>query len=168
MMIPIVNEQDEIVEYKDRKDIASGDIFRVTALWATDEEGNILIARRAYKKKRHGGLFSVSVAGVVEKGETYEQSMLKEMKEELGLEGIVPLIDRKCLRPKSDNPDIRSFNQHFRAVIPHDYPFVLQKEEVAEVRWMSKRELADEVEKHPEEFTPGFRAYYKIFIDHED
>jgi hypothetical protein len=34
--IPVVNEQDEVIGYRIRKELQSGDIFRVTGLWIYD------------------------------------------------------------------------------------------------------------------------------------
>ena len=51
MKIPIVNEQDEIIGYKERNDLDTKDIIRVTGLWVTSSEGDILLARRALIKK---------------------------------------------------------------------------------------------------------------------
>ena len=50
-MIPVVNESDVIVGYKDREDIQQEDIYRVSALLIVDENDNILVTRRALTKK---------------------------------------------------------------------------------------------------------------------
>ena len=53
MRIPIVNEQDEIIGYKDRKDRNIIDITRITGLWLWNEKGEVLLAQRAFSKKLH-------------------------------------------------------------------------------------------------------------------
>ena len=75
MKIPIVNEQDEILGYKDRDGKNREDISRITALWLTDFDGNVLLAQRAFNKKRSPGLWGPAVAGTVEEGETYEEKI---------------------------------------------------------------------------------------------
>ena len=54
-IIPVVNKQDEIICYKARKDITRDDIYRVSACRITDEQGNILLAQRAWTKKNNPG-----------------------------------------------------------------------------------------------------------------
>ena len=71
MKIPIVNEQDEIIGHKEKKDRNPKDIMRITALWLTDLEGNMLLAQRSFNKKHDPGLWASAVAGTVEEGETY-------------------------------------------------------------------------------------------------
>ena len=82
-LIPVVNEQDEIIGYKERAEIQKDDIYRIVSLRITNPQGQILIAQRAFTKKHAPGKRSPAVAGTVEKGETYEQNIRKEAKEEL-------------------------------------------------------------------------------------
>ena len=44
--IPIVNEQDEIVCYKEREEATREDIRRITSLFLFNEKGETLLARR--------------------------------------------------------------------------------------------------------------------------
>lgn len=81
MRIPIVNEQDEIIGYKDRKDRNTVDITRITGLWLWNEKGEVLLAQRALSKDINPGLWGPAVAGTVEEGETYESNIIKEAEE---------------------------------------------------------------------------------------
>ena len=83
MRIPIVNEEDEIIKIIDSTERMKGDIGRVSALWITNEKGEILLAQRSFTKKRDPGVWDPAVAGTVEEGETYEQNIIKEAEEEL-------------------------------------------------------------------------------------
>jgi isopentenyldiphosphate isomerase len=56
MRIPIVNEKDEIIGYKERKDRNIEKIVRATGLWVTDKDGNILLAKRALSRRYAPGL----------------------------------------------------------------------------------------------------------------
>ena len=91
MKIPVVNQQDEIIGYKEKSLITTDDIYRVSALWITDTTGRILLAKRAFTKSRHPGLWGPAVAGTVEEGETYESNIIKEAEEEIGLKNILPI-----------------------------------------------------------------------------
>jgi len=101
MRIPIVNEQDEIIKNIDVSERQKGDIGRVFALWVTNEKGEILLAQRSFDKLRDPGKWGPAVAGTVEEGETYEENIIKEAEEEIGLVGITPKIEQKYRKSTS-------------------------------------------------------------------
>lgn len=155
MKIPVVNEQDEIIGYKERSNRNDGDLVRATGLWVTDNDGNILIAQRSFKKKHDPGLWGPAVAGTVEEGETYESNIIKEAEEEIGLKGF----------DFSKGAKVRTFSgfaQWFYVVVNHDYLFIKQDEEVECVKWINKYELEKLVNEKPEIFIPGFSNYIKF------
>lgn len=154
MKIPIVNEQDEIIEHKESKDRdPKTEIARTSAIWLMNENGEVLISKRAKTKKLHPNLWSSSVTGVNEEGETYESNIIKEVKEELGFDlGKFTTLYKELI-----NDERVFFVQHFLAKIPKDTKFILQDEEVEEVRWISVSDLKDWFTKSPEDFIPVFK-----------
>src|SRR3989338_3993719 len=113
MRIPIVNEQDEIIGYKDRKDRNKVDIARITGLWLWNEKGEALLAQRSFNKKMHPGMWGPAVAGTVEEGETYESNIIKESEEEIGLTNI-QLVSGARLRKRTN---YNYFVQQFSIVL---------------------------------------------------
>lgn len=84
--IVIVDENDTPIGVKERGEIdAAKDRYRVTGLWLTNSKGDILLAQRALTKKVNPGLWGPAVAGTVEEGETYDENIVKEIREELGI-----------------------------------------------------------------------------------
>src|SRR3989338_6686941 len=83
--IPIVNDRDVGIGYKFREEITKEDIYRVSALWVTNSQVMILLAKRALTKKNSPGEWGPAVSGTVDKGETYEGNIYREAEEELGL-----------------------------------------------------------------------------------
>ena len=88
--IIIVNEIDEVIEYKKRDELAPLDIYRVSALWITNSHGEILLAKRHHTKDHHPGKWDPAVSGTVEKkrGGTYDENIIKETEEEIGIKGV--------------------------------------------------------------------------------
>ncbi len=164
MKIPIVNEQDEIIGYKDRKNRDFKDITRVSGLWITDPDGNILLAQRALTKKHDPGLWGPAVAGTVEQGETYESNIIKEAEEEIGLKNIKPIIGPKDRRSTSHE----YFAQWFTIVIPKDIVLTIQKEEVEKIQWFSSKELIIFHSKNPEMFLQNFDRCINTFLQNEN
>ncbi|MDO8661039.1 MAG: NUDIX domain-containing protein, partial [Candidatus Woesearchaeota archaeon] len=93
--IVIVNDNDEIIGYKDRDSIENNELYRVSALQITNSNGEILLARRHRNKKHDPLKWGPAVAGTVEEGETYLENIIKEAEEELGLKNIKPVPTTK-------------------------------------------------------------------------
>ena len=159
MKIPVVDENDSVLEFKERDEVKREEIYRVSALWITDSSGRVLLARRAYDKSHHPGMWSPAVAGTVEE-ESYEENIIKEAFEELGLR------DLKLEKgPKTrTTADYIHFTQWFIVVIDKDISeFKICKEEVAEIKWWSEQELKKALLEHPEEFLSKMGDYLKLF-----
>lgn len=161
MKIPIVDENDNIIRYKDREDRNSNDIFRITAIWVKDEDGNILLQQRKLNKKINPGKWGPSVSGTIEEGETYESNAYKEMEEEIGVKNFKLTEVRKIFRePKSG----RKFVQLYTCVIPRNYELTSQEEEVEQLKWFSRQELLDIHNKNPNDFVDFMKDLIDIFI----
>ncbi len=159
MRIPVVNEQDEIIGYEDRDNANPKNITRVSALWVTDKNGNILLAQRAYVKKRNPGVWGPAVAGTVEEGETYESNITKESEEEIGLTNFTPRLGPK----KRVSSGHEYFCQWFTAIVEHDYSFKKQDNEVEEIKWFTRTEIDRFLTEKPEMFTSNFKFYFNLF-----
>jgi len=153
MKIPIVDEQDNILYYKEPSDRdVHQEITRVAVLWVLNEKGEFLIAKRSKNKKHHPNIWGPSVAGSVEENETYQENIIKETKEEIGIE-----IKEIVLGPKKRiSSSHEYFCQYFFIKIPSETKFILQESEVDEVRWVSLEKLKDWYLRNPEEFIPTF------------
>ncbi len=128
-------------------------------IWIVNSNNEILIQKRAATKKKSPNLWDMSSAGHVVAGETPIEGAIRETKEELG-------IDTK----ESDYEYIGEYIKDKAFEIAQIYltlldiktnSFKLQKEEVAEVKWLS----LDEFKKvfYSNEFC-GFDIEYKDMI----
>lgn len=52
-LIPIVDEDDNIIEYVQREERKPEQRYRVAALWVMNTRGDVLIAQRHHSKKHH-------------------------------------------------------------------------------------------------------------------
>jgi isopentenyldiphosphate isomerase len=149
MKIPIVNDRDEIIAYKEREDRNPEEIIRVTAIWITDESGNILLQQRGLDKKHNPGKWGPAASGTVEEGESYDQNAVKELEEELGLKGITLVKSKKCYAETNTG---KRFAQIYTATIPRNSEFILESE-VAGVWWVTKAELQELLLEKPDDFV---------------
>lgn len=151
VLIPVVDENDEIIGYKQREDLTPLDIYRVTALWLTNSLNQVLLARRAYTKTSSPGKWGPAAAGTVEKGENYKDNITKEMAEEIGLIDIQPVQTIKELMQGTRGYIF--FCQWYCLQLDREIErFKLQASEVAEVRWFPRNELEWLVQENPLEF----------------
>jgi len=157
MKVPIVDEQDNIIGYKDHDQLSSSDIYRVASLWITNSKGEVLLARRAFNKSHDPGKWGPAAAGTVEEAETYESNIYKEAEEELGLVGVnFEKGQKHFLRGEKWS----HFTQPFHLVIDRPVEeFRIQKEEVAEVRWFTKEQLKKLVSENPDDFLDGIKRF---------
>jgi isopentenyldiphosphate isomerase len=65
MKIPIVNEQDEILYYKEREETTRDEIRRIVSLYVFNEKNEVLIAKRHSSKTLDPNLWGPAVAGTV-------------------------------------------------------------------------------------------------------
>ena len=156
----IVDQQDNIIGHKFSDKVLNTDIYRVSALWLTNSIGQILLAKRTANKKHHPNKWGPAVAGTIEQGESYDDNIIKEAEEEIGLKNIKFIKGPKKLNIQN----YKHFTQWYTAVLDKDIKdFVLQPEEVAEIRWFTKQEIEDQLKNDPEFFIPNFPYYFELF-----
>jgi len=156
----IVDDSDTPIGCKDRSLLTKEDIYRVSALWITNSKGEILLTRRHHTKINHPGKWGPAVAGTVEEGETYEENIVKEAEEELGLKNIKPSIGPK-IETKSQ---YHHFTQWFILKIDRGInEFTIQKDEIEEVKWISPSDLKQKLQNNPEDFLPTMGKYLNLF-----
>ena len=158
--IIIVDKEDNIIGYKERGTLSESDIYRVSALWINNFKGEILLAKRHHTKSHHPNKWGPAVAGTVEEGETYKENIIKEAKEELGLQEI-----QLTIGPKTETKrEYRHFTQWFTLIIDKDInKFRIQESEVKEIKWFSLEELSIRLGEKPDDFLKKMKKYVKLF-----
>ena len=156
MRISIVDQDDNIVRYKDRQDRNLTDIVRITHIWVFNNKGEFLIAKRQSDKKISPNKWGPSASGTLEEGDTYESNAKKELEEELGLKNIIPTPYKKIF---FENSNGKRFCYIFlaRVNIPVE-EFNIQKEEVAEVQWIYLKNLLAWYRQSPSDFVPSINV----------
>lgn len=162
--IPIVDENDIEIGFKERSEVELSDIYRVSALWLTNSKGEILLAQRALSKKHGPGKWGPAVAGTVDEGETYERNILKETEEEIGLV-LSPQEIRLGPKVKIQGNHLH-FCQWYYAKSDKDLAdFILQEDEVIDARWFSPEELKLLTEKSPEIFSRSIVLWLPVVLE---
>lgn len=122
-------------------------MHRVVGVFVFDKERKNLYLQNGNKF----GKLDLSVGGHVQKGESYDDAVVREMYEELGL--------RTSLRHVSTFLPAEARLNHYwalyEAVAPNDWIFE-GTEEVTSLEKMTVADVLEEIKTRPERFTHGF------------
>lgn len=156
-IVSIVDESDNVVGQAPRHVMrAQGLLHRVTYVFVFDSSGRLFVQKRTATKDLYPGYYDLAAGGVVCVGESYEQSALREAREELGIENTPLQSHFKFFFDQENN---RCWGQVFSCV--HDGPFVLQKEEVESGEFM---EIDQVINGEIEPITPDTKAVLERYI----
>lgn len=142
----------------ERYERIDGEYCQYVHVCIMNDKNEFLIQKRSLYKKIYPNKWS-QTGGAVDSGETSLQGALREVKEELGI-------------------DLNKENMEFMLSFKRYHSFVdvwlarqnvnlndvkMQKEEVSEVKWVSKEELKNMIEN--DELSGSVNLYYKMLID---
>lgn len=144
----------EYGEYTGR--IESRDVCHKEGLWhraiygfIINKDGDVLLQRRSKTKKLWPDLWDITAGGHVLAGEFGEQALIREVKEELGIEISSDEV-KYLVGSTSVNEKGEIINKHFNEcyLIKKDVDIkdiTLQKEEVSDVNWFSKEDILNRI-----------------------
>lgn len=150
-MFDVLNEWGEYTG-----EVASRDRCHTEGLWHRavygfdiDKNKNVLLQKRSASKKAWPNMWDVTVGGHVDAGEFGRQALIREAKEELGLD--ITDDDIKYLVGSTSIDTAKGINKHYNEcyLILKDVDISeikLQKEEVSEVRYFSKAEILERID----------------------
>lgn len=159
MNVQIVDQDDVFLCLKDRYEVDyDHDVYRVSALWLTNSEGKVLLAKRAMTKKYDPGMWGPAAVGTLEDDETYESNIYKEAEEEIGLAGVKFKESKKILVDDGHH----YFIQWYTVMIDKDpSEFTLQEEEVDSVAWFDIEQVKKELVENPDKYVPALPQIIK-------
>jgi len=145
-IIDELNENGEVIGAID-KDIAhkEGRLHKSIHLWIINDDGEVLLQYRCGDKRLYPNTWDVSVGGHVSTKENSVDALVRETKEELGIDldlGNVEYFGTIHERLKYDDIDSNELVDVFVAKQNIDNDDIkLQKEEVAGTKWVNIEEL---------------------------
>ena len=157
----LVDEDDNIIKYKDRYKLGPQDRMRMVVVWIENNKGEVLIHKRADSKKVGPGLWENAVGGGVAKGESYEEAAYKELSEELGVDDIKLEFIGKTQFTSHNGPKMCAWykgrtNKSLNDLSPDE-------REVQEVKWINADELYADRDKNPQNYMPSSKNWQKLF-----
>jgi len=144
-----VDENDQLTGKSITKQQAhDGRLFhRCSVIYVFTQDNNLYL--QVHKKS--GNRLDHSAGGHVKSGETYLQAAQRELHEELGL--ILPLRKVRTHFLSKERQFVHLYGI-YRCTVVNNWTFKPNKE-VDEMRIVSVRELAKDIDLHPENYTSG-------------
>lgn len=152
--VVVVDQQDSPIGFKAYADLKYEDIYRVSALWLADlDKGDVLMTQRKWTKHNDPGKWMAAASGTIEEGEDYDQNIVHEIEEEIGL---ADLKLTKGPKEYTDDGIHKYFVQWYLAEVSrNDITIKIQEEEVEAYKWMPLDELITDLKAHPDKYVPS-------------
>jgi isopentenyl-diphosphate Delta-isomerase len=130
-----------------------------------DPAERLYLQLRAARKDVWPNAWDVSVGEHLQPGETFEQAAHRGLAEELSIRGValLPLggVVRGCIEIPEFGIRDCELQQSFRGIYAGAY--AMDPGEVADVRCVPLRDLAEEIASTPDAFTPWLRSRLREF-----
>jgi 8-oxo-dGTP pyrophosphatase MutT (NUDIX family) len=147
-IVTIVDGHNQVIGSAPRRDMRAKNLpHRSTYILVFNARGQVYVQKRTMSKDIFPGYYDPATGGVVLAGESYEESAVRELEEEMGIRQVplTRLFDFYFSDPRS-----RVWGGAFTCT--YDGPLTLQAEEVEHVELMTMDEILRRAEQEP--FTP--------------
>jgi len=157
-MLEIVDDQDRVIGSAPRSECHGNPslVHRVAHVLVVNGRGEILLQKRALDKDIQPGKWDTSVGGHLDPGEDYEKAACREMKEELGIDGIsLTYLYNYPLRNEVESENVTTYLCRYDGAIDFD------PKEITEVRFWEPAEI--EARLGSGIFTPNFEEEFGFY-----
>lgn len=153
---PLVNEDGETIGKATRKECHSGSkqLHPVIHLHIFNNAGELYLQKRSMTKDIQPGKWDTAVGGHIDYGETVEEALRREVREELGITDFTPqFMTRYIFESAIENELVNTFRTIYEGIITPD------RDELDGGRFWSMEEIQTNLGKGI--FTPNFESEYK-------
>ena len=158
-ILEIVDSHDRVIGRATRGEIhRKGVMHRAVHIFVFNSDGEIYIQRRSALKDRHPLKLDSSAAGHVDPGESYEQTAVRELEEELGITAPVEQVLWVQACEQTDNEHVMLFR------VRTNLEPVPNPEEVKWGGFMAPERLSALMQENPDDFVPAFILLWNEFL----
>lgn len=164
--VVLVTEKDEVLGLMEKMQAhENGILHRAFSVFLYNSKGEMLLQKRAAEKYHSPNQWTNACCSHPRMEETYEQAAKRRIKEELGID--CELEEKFWFIYKADvGQNLWEHELDHVFVGNYEGEFNLNKEEVAEVRYISLENLYIELENNPENFTEWFKIILEEYKHH--
>lgn len=154
----VVNERDEVIGRKARNEVHRlGLMHRATHALVFNKRGQVFLQKRSMKKDRQPGLWDSSASGHVDSGEDYDSCVVRELREEIGLQlsEVPQRLFKLPARADTDQEHVWVYR------CDAEGPFQLHPEEIERGDWFEPEEVTLWMREKPQEFASALLVIWK-------
>lgn len=157
-LFDVVDENDEVVGQATRAEVhARGLLHRAVHVFAINGRGELLLQQRSRLKDVHPGVWDSSVSGHLDAGEGYREAAVREMAEEMGIEGVEPKeVGRIAPSEATGWEHVRLYMVRWEG--RPSFPCA----EVESVLWLGAEEIDAWIAASPGDFATGFLECWRL------
>lgn len=161
-LFDVVDADDQPVGTATRSEVhAKNMIHRAVHVFVLNKNGDLWLQKRSFKKDMNPGLWDSSVSGHLDAGEGYQSAAIRELGEEIGLDGALPedLEEAFTLKPSAETgwEHIRLF------VTRHKGGVTFPAAEIEAMMPFPIDEIDAWTSNHPTDFSLAFLQIYKAW-----
>ena len=153
---PLVDEKGETIGKATRKECHNGSkmLHPVVHLHIFNKAGDLYLQKRSINKDIQPGKWDTAVGGHIDYGETVEEALRREVREELGITAFTPqFITRYVFESTIEKELVNTFRTIYNGEIKPD------TEELDGGRFWSLEEIKSKLGENM--FTPNFEQEFK-------
>ena len=154
----VVDEQNQVISKAPRSEVHRLKLrHRAVHVLIFNQRGELFLQQRALWKDDFPGVWDSSSSGHVSAGDGMDETALREVAEELGVELSEP--PRRIFELVATADTGWEFCGVYLA--DHEGPFVLQPSEIRGGGWFTPEAVAEWVSRRPEDFASAFRVIWQ-------
>lgn len=164
----LVDKNDNEIGYSEKiaahRDALLHRAFSVFIIRGQADNPEILLQKRNPSKYHCGGLWTNTCCGHPRPGEQTKTAAERRLFEEMGIRTQLTYIDKFQYIAHFDNGLTESEIDHVFYQYDNGQDFVVNPEEVVEIRWLSLHTLKQQINSHPEKFTPWLKQALEMLM----
>lgn len=156
---PLVNEEGKTIGKATRKECHSGSkmLHPVVHLHIFNDNGDLYLQKRSMRKDIQPGKWDTAVGGHIDYGESVEEALRREVREELGVTDFSPIMITSYIFESAIEKELVNT---FRTV--YNGPFNPDPEELDGGRFWAINEILESIGKGI--FTPNFENEFQSIV----
>ncbi len=168
----LVDEHNNITGYEKKLKVhQDGLLHRAFSIFVVNEEGQLMLQKRAIEKYHSGGLWANTCCSHPLKGENKEETIHERLVEEMGFDCGLEELFKFTYRAELDN-DLVEYELDQVYIGHYEMDPVPNPAEVCDWKWIDIEFLKEDLENSPDKYVywlkaafPEFYGYYKKLQD---
>ena len=139
-----------------------GILHRAFSVFVLNNNNEIMLQKRAYNKYHSGGLWTNTCCSHQREGENSVEAGKRRLLEEMGFETELKIITSFIYKVEFEN-GLTEHELDYLLIGKYLKSPVINKQEVADWKWMKVELIADDIKLNPNKYTSWFKIIFDKF-----